>query len=542
MLWEQKGQLYSAGRKRMPLHKSLSFWLEILCALFLSIAIAEPTGCSSTSSKHSVFIIDASASMQANQYWNEIEQTITQEIRNAKRDTLFTLIRAGHEPLLLAGPKVEASLALSSLKEIHPYDSFADLEGAIELASTLTFGAIALYTDQIPLEPPSSQIDWNSTASPAENIGIIKAKRKGTQVDISLWNASDKPNSGKLILEYAKDNQETKELQFKPDELIHMHFSTSKPSLQARFIPTGTDALSLDNQIFLLPSESRKLKIAVDMEERAARTLGFIRKNNKTAPLFRIADGLIASSPMDSHILFTDRNIGGSPDTWRLSVHSSKEQRQTIQNSMFINHRHPLLQDVSLNNVIWNYSSAKNLRGTPLIQSGMTPLLTEEIQNKGERKVYHINIDPILSTLHQHQSWPIFLAGLLEERRNRLPGLVASNLKSHQNVQILDATPGAWAITTPSKKLQQQHSGGLLQLPAQELGLYTFTLEQEVHQASVNLLSRSESDLRSRGSTQQQSQENHGELSPRNSSMISFFLILTLLGMAWDWRVTEEKR
>jgi hypothetical protein len=541
LLWKQKGEKFSTGRKRRPLQKSLSFWLELFAAVTLSIAIAQPQGCSSALQTHDVVVIDSSASMNSNGYWSEIQDVIAKDIRASKANSQWTLIKAGAEPTIIAGPKVTKPQALSTLERLVPYGADSNLDRAIELAETITSGSIQLYTDHPPKEAPPEHLKWYSSANSENNVGIIKAKWAGPQIEISLWNASDKPSTGELRLAYSKDQQEKKTLSFTANEIKHLNISRAKTSLSVQFYPNEHDGLSHDNNVYLLSPESRELKIAIDMEKGMSQSLGFTSSNG-TAPLLKIAESVSVGSPMNADLLFTDRNIGGNSDTWRLSVHSSPKQIQLGQNDLFINQRHPLLQDVQLNNVIWNYSSAIQLRGKALIQHNSTPLLTEEIQNKGKRKIYHLNITPTRSTLHLHYSWPIFLSKILEARRDMLPGLVDSNLNPDDSIQILEAPSGTWTITTPSRTYQRKHNTGTLQVPADEIGLYQLALNEKRHEVSINLLSQAETDLRNRGSFHQSTPKTVATLSTESSSLASLFILLALLIMAWDWKVTEGQR
>ena len=95
LLWEQHGQLYSAGRKRTPLHRSLSFWLEILCAMLLVLAITNPLGCWSSAREHHILIVDSSASMQVAEEWSILQNQLLDEIRQSNKRDVYTIIIAG---------------------------------------------------------------------------------------------------------------------------------------------------------------------------------------------------------------------------------------------------------------------------------------------------------------------------------------------------------------------------------------------------------------------------------------------------------------
>jgi len=116
-LWSAKGQEYSAGRKKQPLHRSLSFWLEILAATLLSIALSQPVGCD-RSGTHTVLIIDSSASMNAEQSWIQHKESWISRIRSESNQSTFTIIRAGRSASILSGPNSSAEEAIQRLDSL----------------------------------------------------------------------------------------------------------------------------------------------------------------------------------------------------------------------------------------------------------------------------------------------------------------------------------------------------------------------------------------------------------------------------------------
>ena len=524
----------------MPLHKSLSFWLEIICAILLALAIANPVGCWSAMREHQILIIDSSASMQVGEEWPSLQSQLLDDIRQSSTRDVYTIILAGSTPTITVGPAAQKSEVITAIQNLSPNDSLSDMDAALELASTITAGKVSVYTDHSRQDVADS-ISWHSVAQPTNNIGFIKATRDGTQIRVSIWNASDVPFIGQLKIDDQSEEPERKELKVAADEIIHLTLSNRSPLVRIQIDSENPDLFPMDDQVVLLPAENRPLNIAVEMNDRTAKMLGLKGEGSKQPPILRLTDGLRLRSSLEAHVLFTDRNMGGAPATWRLSIHESNLKTVTTQQGLFINHRHPILEDVHLNTVTWTYDGSTQLKGTPLIQHGKIILMSEEVQKKGERKIYHLNINPRTSTLHQDPSWPILLAELLEERRSLLPGLVKSNLSSHQNIQIFDASPGSWSMKTPSTATRLEHSGGVLNIPTKELGLHTVSLDEEVYQASVNLLSRTESDLRDRSPQEQKAAHSITESVQQSSSLLSLLVVCALLLLAWDWKVTENR-
>ena len=370
----------------MPLYRSRSFWLEIICALLLALAVANPVGCWSSTGAHSVLVVDSSASMQAAQEWLALQRHLLNSIRQSNKRDVYTVVLAGSTPTVLVGPAAQQSEAIKAIQDLNPSDSRSDMDSALELATTFTTGKVSVYTDQIRADIPED-ISWYSVAQPVNNVGFIKATRDGNRIRVSIWNASDVPFNGQLNLYDEQQKIETEGLRLDPDEIVHFTLSSHSSLVQLNIESDTPDPFPLDDQVILLPSENRQLDIAIDMDERTAKMLGLKGLESKQAPLLRLTDGLRLRSSLDAHILITDRNMGGSPTTWRVSFHDSTLKPVTTQQGLFINQRHPLLQDVRLNTVTWTYDETTQLQGTPLIQHGDTPLLSEEVQKRGKTRM-----------------------------------------------------------------------------------------------------------------------------------------------------------
>ena len=526
--------MYSAGRKKQPFHQSLSFWLEIISAIAISILLANPAGCEQAGTHH-IFIIDSSASMAESPLWKERTWLSTlQKLGSADR---FTLIRAGKTATIITGPKASNAEALSSLKGLTASAPSGNISDAISLANNLSHGKIVVFTDHPPASELPKNIEWISKGTSRSNIGFIKAKRTQNEVKIGIWNASKQPATATLLIEY-NDNKASQVYEFKAQETQYINLSLPQGTEQLKLslVPAQEDGLQADNQVVLYPEEPRTLKIAVEMDPSIATTLG-LSSDSGTAPLFSLAENLQTVTPLEADLLFTDRSLGGSAETWRVSLLPKTKNTAMAQNNIFANQNHPLLYNVNLKNVYWSYSTDRKLSGLPLIETEEHVLLSEEIVGEGSRKILHFNLIPQSSSLHKNPAWPILLSSLIKKRRDLLPGLVASNLQSDQSIIIHKAEESPWTLKTPSQEQKLEPPKGNIQHVVNELGIYTLSNANSSYSIAVNLLSREETDCLAQGDFKQDSSLDELLLSQNNSLLLSLLLFALLSLLAWNWRI-----
>ena len=86
-LWAPMDRAAHAGRKPAPLHRSPSFWLELLAVLLLALVLAGPRGCGGGDVVHAVIILDGSASMSANGHQEAASTAARRQIQRLPRSS-----------------------------------------------------------------------------------------------------------------------------------------------------------------------------------------------------------------------------------------------------------------------------------------------------------------------------------------------------------------------------------------------------------------------------------------------------------------------
>src|SRR6185436_19000211 len=106
-LWQPLDRSAVAGRRIERLHRSPSFWLELLAAALLGLACAGPRLPWTQPARHLVAVLDGSVSMQAGNSETARARAIAQvraRIAALPRRSCVTLIESGPAPRILAGP------------------------------------------------------------------------------------------------------------------------------------------------------------------------------------------------------------------------------------------------------------------------------------------------------------------------------------------------------------------------------------------------------------------------------------------------------
>jgi hypothetical protein len=205
---------------------------------------------------------------------------------------------------------------------------------------------------------------------------------------------------------------------------------------------------------------------------------------------------------------------------------------------------------------VWSVDPELVLPGAPLISAGNLALLTEE--RGGGRVLWHINLDPLRSSLQRSPDWPILLANLAELRREELPGPARTNVHVGES---LNYRPGAEAtrvertedsapllytllgpIGTPEQRerevaaLEQVVIDGL-----EEPGLYELRFGAErVAQFALSFADAAESDLSTALAGRREATLGNANVESALSWIEVLLLALTAAALLLDWFVLRS--
>jgi len=442
-LWHAQDRTPVAGRKREPLHTSPSFWCEVLGALLLALVFAGPRACGAGEAEHLVVVLDASASMGANPSGEgtlaeAARALLRKRIDRLPRGSRVTIIASGPRPTVLAGPAAFTAEARSALDAFEPLLSRHDLAPSVALGLQLAGeGSVLVVTDHFEPDAWPPEVELVSVGAPAENIAITTATRRRVRpgesgealekVHVTVASFASLLRHTKLTLRAGSEVLAERAIELMPGERKHFAFTlpAGSPVIEVRL---PADALTVDDGAWLAPVPPRTIALASTLPADLSRHLGLMSPGQTASNIDRwlalVPDSVEAREPRAAHVVLTERVA--PQDTWGLVLMSQAGERKHLIGPFLADKRHPLLDGLTLEGIVWSVTTDLALPGAPIVSAGNLPLVTEE--RTGDRLVFWMNIDPAKSSLHRSPDWPILLANLAEMRRANLPGPARTSL------------------------------------------------------------------------------------------------------------------
>ena len=495
-LWDGQDKKSRAGRRREPLLQSLSFWLELLAALCLALAIAGIRGCGIGSSDHAVVVLDGSASMAA------VEGDARDEARSIvealPRSGRATVLVSGPDPQVLAGAALEAE-ALAALAGWEPGRANHELAQG---------GAITLVTDRFSPDDWPPEVGLVALGEARDNLGITRSSRvPAGDADVVFVEVTSFAGVRTAAT-----------LQVLEGETVVAEEPLILPILGRQTaswtLPPGTgavtvlldvdDALDIDDRVELAPAARREVTVAVDLAPELAEPLGV--QGLRLEELFQDVRVVEAGA---------DLTLGGTGD-W--SVQFADDRAGAVLGPFLVDRGHPAMDGLTLEGVIWTHG-ADEPSGRPLVSAGDRPLVTQD------GTTFHVDLDPFASTLHRSPDWPILLSNLIELRRSTLPGLKRTNVGVGGEVVWTAPDAGVWTLDGREIPVHED----LVLTGLDRPGLHTLGRDgEDVATVGVQLGDPAESDLRDRSSGNRLPEAETGAVRAELSGLDTLFLLLAL--------------
>ena len=255
------------------------------------------------------------------------------------------------------------------------------------MASNLTTGRINVFSDHA-IDEVDPALTVHSNGTPKQNIAITYASWENNKLAIQLSQSGSSKDVRIQITDHTREVEVPLLEQIvefsKDNETLELQTNNKHRIIRINLDLDNTDGLQLDNNVWLVRPLERPINIASDLSTNWGYLLG-IASEEKPAPIFRLHTNMSMSTPMKSDLLFTNRNIGGSSNTWRIRFPMLGETTLSTGNFQ-IQRSHPLLYNIQLSNVLWEYDPSKRIRGTPLIEIDSVAVLSEEEQGAKVRR------------------------------------------------------------------------------------------------------------------------------------------------------------
>jgi hypothetical protein len=505
-LWRAVAPTPEGGGRITRLPITTSLLLELLAALALTLIAAGARCAPSGTIDHLVILLDDSASMSARTSAGEMvrdraARRAVQEVDRLGAGGRVTLVLSGERPTVIAGPAARPSEARDALQTWTPDAPHHSLGMGLRLARELAgdTGRLLVVSDEPPEDGSADGVRWVAVGERLPNIAITAAHRTlspeqgRASVLLTLVNHADAAARRRLSISAGAKEVLARDLDVPPGtSSVTLPLPPGLPPVR---VSLAGDALVRDNEVTLAEPRPRIVGVANRLAEGRGREA-----------LDRALDAIAGVTRSQStHLAFVDGSHAdaSAPGAWRVIFGRELAASTAAKDSDFVGpfvleKRHPLLQGVTLNGVIWTGASAQPAApGSTIASVGDRAIITVA---GGDIR---FNLDLERTNLIRAPDWPILVSNIVERRREELPGPERWNYRQGEWVRLRLGREPAGALRyrlgnverelTPGRVLEfvAPSPGGLLQILEGETVLY---------ELGVNFLDEREADLRAKRS------------------------------------------
>lgn len=569
-LWGAEHEVRTAGRRRDRLPITASLILELLAALLLSLALADPRIGDATTTRHLIVVLDNSASMSAKtpegpSFRDLAIAELQQRAEEYERGSVFTIILTGHRPEMLAGPAVSWDDAKAALADWQPRATSHEFQSAWDLGAQLAenSGELLFLTDHPPPKnvPVPKAMESVSVGRRLENVALNAAR----------WTFDSATNQGHLFLRLTNHGRKsaTATVEGKAGEnvvfrqTVNLEANAGLPletDLQGGLgeltvtLTAPEDGLTIDNTAQLIEQKVRTVTVSVDVRDDLTR--------RKLTDVLGVMRDVQYGGGEQAHLVFAPATElpPSRADLWWMGMgplDSSEEARKMaldLTGPYLIEKRNPLLDGIVLGGVVWGGVQPLELSVTPLISAGIYPLLAQ--LNGTQTTAYLLNIDLSRSNLTESPDWPILLTNLIELRRDALPGSRRWNYRLNEEITFRLFEGVAESDADAAKPLVLVHNDKPRPLirtpvvevpPLEDTGVYDIRNgEQSFGRFAVNFVDPDESTLTNLAPGRQapaELNETDGFLLDQPYSWLIMLAVLCIaLAVFVDWWVLKTRR
>lgn len=487
-LWGAETRVTTAGRRRERLPVTPSLLLELLAALLLTVALSEPHFAGTDEVVHIVAVLDDSASMLAHapDEPSPRDLAVAELDRRADaggRGSRLTLIRTGTHPTLLGSRGMRWDEATAALAEWRPraprhdfapaWDEAAQVAGAGQpflfltdsvpqnggdsLRESLVDGVEASHGDKDAdtggTRGSGSRSDPATLVLPREMEVLALGRRlENVAISAARWTFDSTSGQGEVFFRVSNYGAAAARVQAAGTSAGQSVFRQTIDVPAGGEVPlqigvpgglgsltvTATaagDGLETDNEATLIEPKVRTVTLAVTLPA-DSREFRLVQRVLTTLPD-------VQPGPVEqAHLLIGPADVAppARRDLWWLGIgpldpgEAAQQRAVTLRGPYILDKRHPLLEGIVLDGVIWAGAQEPPRDVTPLISCNRLPLLAQ--RTGVPSTAYWLNIDLESSNIDRSPDWPILLTNLVELRRDALPGLRRWNYRVNDVVQF----------------------------------------------------------------------------------------------------------
>ena len=522
LLWVDRRTADTGGRIWQKMRTPLLFFVELLALALLVLAAADPLW-PRAGRLPVVVVLDNSFSMRAslddaegNAGGRTVKDAAAERLAEIldKESIRARVVLAGIEPTLLRDP-LESSAALSRLDaQWTCWAPTADLAAALTLARqvggpdarllVLTDHPASKAADEKtpdsdseeasdkenqPIDP-GKQVRWLAFGRPIPNLALVGAVRRDADDEglavVEVANLSDSRRTGELSVQLGPRHS-VKAFNIPPGDVSRFTIPLDDTSAPLK-VALPPDALEVDNQLTLLPEHPPKLRVSVGIGgaklkaavERVLKAAGSVEVTD-VAPQLRFSDA--AEKPRD--------------DCWDVLFAKGADPKP-VMGPFVLDRTNPLLEGISLQNVVLVESKDLNLTGNPLVMSD-TGVLVSADRTGGRRRRLTIQFDVEKTTLLDSIDFPAFIWNILQWRQGELPEHCRPNvaLGTTNRLRLTPDRTQTILERPDGSKTELKPRDGAVVFATDLPGAYSIVLDGERRlPLSAHATFRDESDLR----------------------------------------------
>ncbi len=504
MLWADEGKPKEGGLVLDRLRTPLTFFLELLAILLLTLAAAGPMVNARAEGGVLTIVLDDSFSMlagRADSPRNRAAAAAEEELESGGYDSV-KIVLAGEKPSLLGEAGGRPAQIRPLLARWNCPEPSANLEEAIAFAFALagSRGRVLVLTDHpqshLADAEANTRLRWLAFGKDSSNVAIVNATRTandaGERCMIEIVNLSREAAKATLVVEDYADLAATQarqlaayDLDLAPNAGNRVVFNL-KPGAGPMRARIADDALAIDNVAVLLPQSRKHVRVELRIGD---------EKLKASVEKALLAAGIAELNSRSAELVFADDEqiTERGSETWTVQF-IAEHDAVSYAGPFVIDRGHPLAEGLSLDGVVWAAGRTPSA-GRPIITAGDVALLTD-VERAGSHNL-RWRLKPDLSTLQDTPAWPVLIWNLIDWRASQAPGFKQANVRLGSSA-VLTVREGVRTINIqpPNGAASEVPAGGQsLAIKAETWGVYEVTAGGVKYNFAANALSRQESDL-----------------------------------------------
>jgi hypothetical protein len=548
LFWERSMRETKVSPYLKNLQRNALFYLQMAALLLLLFILLRPYLPEETIAEgHTVFVVDTSASMAANDgelSLFEKNKVKMREIAEERAGESISILTTGKEPVLLVREETDERLVLSAIDSLDLNYEHEHLERSlsfVRLIATQGGADVHIFTDYLDrslFSESESGITWtvHNNEQAIENIAVANFgaihTTDGTEAIVKLTNQSSSKRTGKVIITNGLTGEKLTEQEFSVDEKAEILLSFKElPELPTFHVQMEVkDDYAADNEAFIvIGNESSEVIVDNQLHElvkKALEAIGLIVSSGSVNEMASARDhAMIVTNDVSfleegtEPILLIGRNEATTEPVSGV-VENANDTLFTIApiDDVYVSALYPAFE---------GFSTIASIDGRPFIQ-------------RSPRGDIIVLTDIGLTDWPLHPSFPIFFWSSIEMLRSGSE--IAGTFTPNERKALLTGTGSEEVeiFTNDDQYVTSFPSGGNFVAPSKP-GIYKLMDNGTEKYLSVQLESEEKSVAHGSGYTLGSTQADDAEIEEGKRMIGWLFLLPVLLLLLIEWEVQRRR-